>query len=1407
MATKTMRSTPTRTATTAARSGGAGCLLPLLIWLPLLLVVLLIAFRAPLLLWASDLEHTDLRAMALKLLLRPPGMTALRAALGLAALALILEGAWAAWSVMRRTLALPPPDRRVYLRIRIPKPETISQESGVALLRALHEILPAFDGSPWYSLVLSAAPDAPVQLGIQLAGGTPQQRATWIAAIRKAVRGINPEGVVDAVADPLLAVAGDGRLVQAREFRLAIPVSPHSAGNEPGADRERIDPMGPIVATLPPRAGVAYTELHITLQPQRDTAAQTDAFRVTARAVAVARERKQALAARGALDEIAIALSRYKVAEVGTSRRQRIAAMSSAGRVLLTVVLLILLAVLVRRTHLVAPIVAGWLPRVLVSLVGVFVLLLVLRICRPARVAQRRVLARVPRKMPPRLLAFWSWWARPLVLAASEISPLYHLPTAALGNAVRWLPFRIIYPPAEAFIPANPTEPWLMVGHGMRPDGALTDVGLPLVRGRSGIAVAAPPGVGKTQWAIRVFLFVIQTLKLGVFGMDGKGDDRKGFVGKARRMLDQTQEHRLVILDPLDSWAVSLNPLIGIDLADELGVDEALGQVESIFGRIDPETWKNSPRMAGVLRKIMQLVLYGETIPTLAHGKQVIEDGAYRAALLPACRQRNIEVAAFWEAIERGDETIGDATLSAIRSRFDILLDTRLMRNLFSLPLLSFSFEEAIAQRWIVLNPIPEDRLGGRAGPVGMLFFQMLMRAAYRRPGSDTTRENFMVMLDEFDFLVRRGNPEDVARALTKVRSFGIVLILLHQLLIQLGAFKDFVLAIPNRIIMRVGEPDASAYARLYPTSSIAEADIAGQDNHYYITTMYGRAPIGPYSAIPMDWLPEIEVAVPDELRAAWQEVLPPDSAYPELDAAVCDLVYGQYADRRAIVETLAEADGETWARIWERWQAIAATQRVHILAHPGCIPLPGVADLLADPMQRPDVQLVLNDAAALLTLQRDQQRIERQLWLSRLRIGIPPILTDVMYARIRRPVVPETDRAVVDERPTTSADASTPLLPEGVALTLPDTLLLADLLPELTPGQLIYGMLPSGQPLILGFGQAYHALAAGDTRTGKSNYLDAIITQLHHQAQHYDLRLFIGDFKREMAATWTRSPLVDAVEVDPQAIAELLEALAHGEDGILQRYDRFKELGEAEGRIVRNLGDYCKVTGEQPRITFAVIDEMNALMEAADKKSTLSSALKIVLQIGAGAGIYVLGGAQYLSSATFGRDGSKQFTTRALFGSYDQVATRMLFGGGRLDPTYRALLTGQPGRGLIRTVGQAEPTPFQAPRCDEDDILAAITIAVRARQERAAADDAGGGSTDVWEELLFPPSEIARLRTLIQRRAGKTEVLRQMPGYSGRKHPQYSTYYDELRRSLNQARTTSPDDLPDGDAIDGTGV
>ncbi|HEU4327407.1 MAG TPA: hypothetical protein VFS21_29990 [Roseiflexaceae bacterium] len=980
---------------TAAQTWLTGDTVRLAVWLVLLLLGLWAFHADALQRWArTGVGRVAGPARLVRALHTPPWPERRDRLLLLAAALVAGEGALAASRIVRASTRRP---TLTHLRVRIPRPTSKGvQDTGAALLRAIHASLPA-GGSAWATLTLHAQPDRPVQFGVTV-GSTPAQHAQIVAAVEAAVTGVHPHTFVDAQPDPLAGVLTAEAAPLVRTFRLGLP-----GASEGTSASERIDTLGPLVVALACRPGVAATELQIALIPLPDRlrAGETEQFHATVRAVVVPADAGQPAPARQTLAGITAALQRHRF-PVSEEENRRLVPETGGISLALGPALLLLGGLLWS-----APL---WLVQAASRLAPPLLLLMLVLACALWHLRSRArsqphapLLARAPRLHPPQLLACWPWWAGPLRLGAPALGQLYHLPTAGLGDRVAWLPFAIRPAPEVAFVPDDPAQAraWLPLGLGIRADGSRVLTGLPLQQARAGLAFAAPPGTGKTRQMSRLFQFALERA-LGVIAIDGKGDDPRGLVGVIRRLLPLEDEGRLVLLDPLDPWLPSLNPLLGLDLSDELGVDEALGQIEQIFARIDPEGWQSSPRMAGLLRKLVSLVLYAEPVPTIAHARQALDDPRYRVQLLPKCRERNSEVAAYWETVENGSEKLMDITVSALRARFDVLLDTRLMRSLFSLPILSFSFEDALATAQIVLAPVPEERLGARAGPIGMLDFQRLLRAAYRRPGSEHTRQSVLALLDEFDFLVRKGNPEDVARALTKVRSFGVVLVLAYQFLVQLGNFRDFILNIPNRLILRVDNPDATQYSKLYP--ELSEGDIRNQEDHLYIRTMNGATPVGPYSAVPLPWLPALELPAPPP-AGDWRGVIPAGSPTPAFDRAVAQLVYGEHPDRAALVQRLAEAGGKQWEQVWTRWQAIAAAQRAYILAHPGCVPLPSLAELHTDPAWAGEVAEAASDAAKQAAVQREAQRLARQGWLSRLAVGVPPLLAEVLYARIRRPI------------------------------------------------------------------------------------------------------------------------------------------------------------------------------------------------------------------------------------------------------------------------------------------------------------------------------------------------------------------------------------------------------------------
>ncbi len=242
------------------------------------------------------------------------------------------------------------------------------------------------------------------------------------------------------------------------------------------------------------------------------------------------------------------------------------------------------------------------------------------------------------------------------------------------------------------------------------------------------------------------------------------------------------------------------------------------------------------------------------------------------------------------------------------------------------------------------------------------------------------------------------------------------------------------------------------------------------------------------------------------------------------------------------------------------------------------------------------------------------------------------------------------------DERPAAQALTSTPE-PLG---TLPERAELADALSHVKPAHLAFGVLADGTLLQRPFAQCYHALFTGDTRSGKTNQLDSLIVQLHHMSTRQRLKLYACDYKQELQATWSRSALFERILSDPRHVDALLKELAQH---VQQRYSAFERVGAQHNRIVRNISDYANVTGRSAQLVVVVIDEINALLKAAQRSTSVADSLTTLLQTGAGAGVYVLGGAQYLLANVLGRDASKQFVSRALFGAHDDTAARMMFG------------------------------------------------------------------------------------------------------------------------------------------------
>ncbi|HEU4323117.1 MAG TPA: ATP-binding protein [Roseiflexaceae bacterium] len=886
----------------------------------------------------------------------------------------------------------PPRIGGTYLRIRAPR-AGVARSAGAAgrapgddLFPALHGLLP--QGSSVHLVVLlTGRPDQPAELGIQIVGGAPEEHANVVAAVRSLIRGQLPDGVVDERPDALAEALQPGVWLGWREVGLRRgPQYPLRFGDT----TERSDLLGPLAVALQPPSGVSHMEVQIVLWPRHDwqltegwravalrrllslkakrvysladeaptleAKLHGPAFDTTIRFVAVAQQDQRAAAR--ALDRAVAALGQYNARSGHAAQGLR---------------------VIGRR---------------------------VVQLSRPDRpgaggVRVQRVRARALRVPPtPTLLWPGRLWRASAILGPDELRGLWHLPSPALDRLILGLPNRILPAPAHAFIPPGANDR-IVLGVAYHSDGTLGPVG-PTLRDFTQIGhKSGGMGAGKS----REFANDMDQVRQRGHGMtyfEGKPGDEDNLANYVRKLLPLADERRLVILNPLDArWPAGINPLARIDLTQPDAVDLALGALDSMLARLDPETWGHAPGMQQYLQMGSLLVLYGEPDPTIAHIKQALLDETYRAKLLQRCP--NIEVTTFWEVTFPQTAATQKASRDALLRRFDMLLVPELTRHIVTTS--TFRFEQAIAERWIVLILVPTDRLGNLARALAMLLFQAFVLSAFSRKGTALGRDLHFLFMDEVQELVENAATQDFKRALTQLRSLGVPALYAHQALSQFKDLQDLVLTnAQNRTIPRIIGPDADTYAKLYSSSGVTAADISNQEpDHHYANFLVGGRPTGLFSMQPLPWPEPRVVEVPPARPQRWQTALP-DQPDP-IDPWLARLVYGAVPNPTAAVAVLARSDTATWRHILARWEALRTTHRQLILDEPGLIP----------------------------------DRFERQLWLSRLLAAQPQILAAAQYQRQRWEVAPDEEQANIAPPPRAArqraSEGGDPSLPAGVVV------------------------------------------------------------------------------------------------------------------------------------------------------------------------------------------------------------------------------------------------------------------------------------------------------------------------------------------------------------------------------------
>jgi Cdc6-like AAA superfamily ATPase len=219
-----------------------------------------------------------------------------------------------------------------------------------------------------------------------------------------------------------------------------------------------------------------------------------------------------------------------------------------------------------------------------------------------------------------------------------------------------------------------------------------------------------------------------------------------------------------------------------------------------------------------------------------------------------------------------------------------------------------------------------------------------------------------------------------------------------------------------------------------------------------------------------------------------------------------------------------------------------------------------------------------------------------------------------------------------------------------------------------------------SGETVIIDLAKMPHLLVAGSTGSGKSVFINTIISALIIEKDPSELRLLLIDPKRVELTPYNGIPhLLTPVVVDTDQVVSLLRGLIRE---MMDRYRRMEELG------VRNIDSYnTKSPDRMPYLVIAV-DELADLMMTASVD--VEQALCRLAQLGRATGIHLVVATQRPSVDVLTGLIKANFPSRVSFAVTSQIDSRTI-----LDTSGAEKLLGK-GDMLYQSVDMSRPERVQ---------------------------------------------------------------------------------------------------------------